>query len=144
MVEKPDFGIWAVVGEWITRWRGDSEDEEKHNSEETLIEQMEYDPERIGGRTDIQAELGMVPAEFVRRILEAEGGRFRQRDFDKYGAFSPSVICRMLQELEEKGVVERHRIGREKIVTLPENQAQSVGRPDSITKSGRRELASTD
>lgn len=150
MGKVPGLGIRALVRRWVRWWRtgGEYEGEEDGDGdgepEESLFEDQEYTPEMIGGRTDIRMELGVEPAEFVQRILEVEGGRMRQRDFDEYGDFSPSTICRMLQELEEEGVVERYRVGREKIVTLPGEEGRLTNDSDSGTTLGVRESANTD
>lgn len=78
----------------------------------------------------------MLPDEFVRRIIEAEGGKLWQQDFQRYGNFTQSFICRLLQDLEAEGEITRYRIGREKIVTLPDESVFSTESPEQATISG--------
>ncbi|NUB93105.1 hypothetical protein HT576_19040 [Haloterrigena sp. SYSU A121-1] len=67
-------------------------------------------------------EHGCVPAQYVRVVLTEHGGRLKQRRFvDEYG-WSPSTISELLSSLEDDGAVERYRIGREKVIRLPDEQ----------------------
>lgn len=65
-------------------------------------------------------EHGFTPEEYVRDVLSRNDGRLRQRRFvDDYG-WAASTISRLLSELEERGRIVRYRLGREKVVCLPE------------------------
>lgn len=65
-------------------------------------------------------EYGFTPEEYVRDVLSRNDGRLRQRRFvDDYG-WAASTISRLLSELEERGRIVRYRLGREKVVCLPE------------------------
>ncbi|MCU4742825.1 helix-turn-helix transcriptional regulator [Natronoglomus mannanivorans] len=65
-------------------------------------------------------EYGSTPEEYVRDVLSRNDGRLRQRRFvDDYG-WAASTISRLLSELEERGRIVRYRLGREKVVCLPE------------------------
>ncbi|ELY52581.1 helix-turn-helix transcriptional regulator [Natronolimnohabitans innermongolicus] len=69
-------------------------------------------------RSDI-LEYGCLPSQYVRAVLEEHGGRMKQRQFvERYG-WSPSTLSELLSDLEDRGVVERYRLGREKVVCLP-------------------------
>lgn len=64
-------------------------------------------------------EYGLTPAEYVRAVLVDHGGRLKQQRFiDRYG-WSRATLSRLLSDLEDRDVVERYRIGREKVVCLP-------------------------
>lgn len=65
-------------------------------------------------------EYGFTPEEYVRAVLEKHDGRFKQcRLVEEYG-WSSSTVSRLLTDLERRGVVERYRVGREKVVRLPD------------------------
>lgn len=67
-------------------------------------------------------EYGCSPAQYVRIVLAEHGGRVKQCRFaDEYG-WTPSTISRLLSDLEQRGVVDRYRVGREKVVALPDEQ----------------------
>ncbi|ADB61702.1 hypothetical protein Htur_2831 [Haloterrigena turkmenica DSM 5511] len=69
-------------------------------------------------------EHGCMPAQYVRAVLTEHGGRLKQRRFvDDYG-WSPSTISELLSSLEDDGVIERYRIGREKVIRLPDEERQ--------------------
>lgn len=64
-------------------------------------------------------ERGYSPAEYVRAVVVVHDGTVKQRQFaDEYG-WSAATISRLLSDLEDRGVIERYRLGREKIVCLP-------------------------
>lgn len=65
-----------------------------------------------------------MPAQYVRVVLTEHGGRLKQRRFvDEYG-WSPSTISELLSSLEDDGAIERYRIGREKVIRLPDGEQQ--------------------
>ncbi|WP_245724130.1 helix-turn-helix transcriptional regulator [Natronorubrum texcoconense] len=68
-------------------------------------------------------EYGLSPAAYVRAVVTEHGGRVKQCRFtDEYG-WSSSTISRLLSDLEDRNVIERYRIGHEKVVQLPETKA---------------------
>lgn len=134
-------GAWEELTGWIDRWRTNDGDTAVHDEEESQFAPVDYDPEALMNRSDITAELGVLPAEFVRGILEAEGGKLWQQDFQRYGNFSEGAISRLLQDLEGEGVITRYRIGKEKIVTLPDESVVSTEPPEQTTTAGRSAAA---
>ncbi|ELY67544.1 helix-turn-helix transcriptional regulator [Natrinema versiforme] len=71
-------------------------------------------------------EYGLTPEEYVRAVLVEHGGRLKQQRFiDRYG-WSRATLSRLLSDLEDRDVVERYRIGREKVVCLPAAVPDSV------------------
>lgn len=67
-------------------------------------------------------EHGCLPAQYVRAVLAEHGGRLKQRRFvDEYG-WSPSTVSELLSTLEDDGAIERYRIGREKVIRLPDEE----------------------
>ena len=70
-------------------------------------------------------EYGCSPAAYVRTVLAEHDGRLKQRRFsDRYG-WSSSTISRLLSDLEERGVIERYRVGHEKVVCLPDESPRA-------------------
>lgn len=130
------WNIWGAITRWVARWRADDTGPTGRDERASPLEELEYDPRSIESRADIYTELGLRPAQFVRRIVEQEGGWVRQRDLGRYADFSPSTVCRMLQDLEEEGVVERYRLGRGKIVTLATEPGGSTVPPGTGTTAG--------
>lgn len=71
-------------------------------------------------RRDVVRETGLTPEEYLLQKLRAEGGEIRQQDLCDWTDWSESSVSRQLTEMEEEGLIVRLRIGREKIVRLPE------------------------
>ncbi|MFC4439018.1 MULTISPECIES: helix-turn-helix transcriptional regulator [Natrialbaceae] len=65
-------------------------------------------------------EYGFTPEEYVRAVLEQHDGRFKQRLLAEEYGWSSSTVSRLLTDLEKRGVVDRYRLGREKVVCLPD------------------------
>jgi hypothetical protein len=63
---------------------------------------------------------GMTPAEFVRLFVKREGGRAKQGTLAACLPWSRSTVSRLLDTLEDEGVVERIEVGREKVVYTAE------------------------
>lgn len=99
---------------------------------------VKYDPGEIEDRADVVAELGLEPEAFVVRLLEELGGRVPQQAFTEYTDWSESTISRVLQALEDDGEIVRVQVGRENLVSLPEEtptgeSSPSPDRGDSST-----------
>ncbi|TYL36033.1 MarR family transcriptional regulator [Natronococcus pandeyae] len=65
-------------------------------------------------------EYGYTPEEYVRVVLEQHDGRFKQRRLVEEYGWSSSTVSRLLTDLEKRGVVDRYRLGREKVVCSPD------------------------
>lgn len=85
-------------------------------------EAVPYDPDEIERRADTLHEAGVEPPEFVRRLVEKEGGWVKQQAFTDYTDWSEATISRVLSDLEDDGLITRVEMGREKIVCLPEER----------------------
>ncbi|WP_226480024.1 helix-turn-helix transcriptional regulator [Natrinema amylolyticum] len=76
-------------------------------------------------RSDV-LEYGVTPEEYVRAVLVEHGGRIKQRRFaDRYG-WAHATLSRLLSDLEERDVIDRYRLGREKVVCLPDAIPESA------------------
>jgi hypothetical protein len=71
-------------------------------------------------------EYGITPEEYVRAVLLEHGGRIKQRRFAERYGWSPATLSRLLSELEDDDVIERYRVGREKVVCVPAAVPESV------------------
>lgn len=58
--------------------------------------------------------------ERVHAALEAGGGRLKQQDIAEACDWHPSKTSKVLSDMQEAGTVEVFRLGRENVVTLPE------------------------
>lgn len=70
-------------------------------------------------RTEV-LEHGLTPEEYVCVVLEHHDGRAKQCRFTNDYGWSPATVSRLLSDLEDRGAVERYRLGREKVVCLPD------------------------
>lgn len=84
--------------------------------------EVPFDPEAIEHRADTLHEAGLEPREFVRRLVEEEGGSVRQQAFTDYTDWSEATVSRVLSDLEDEGLIARVEVGREKVVCLPEEE----------------------
>ena len=61
------------------------------------------------------------------RLLSENEGKMWQRGLIKGTGWSPSKMSRRLSEMEDKGLIVRKQIGREKLITVPESTASEQG-----------------
>lgn len=59
--------------------------------------------------------------DYVRLILDSNDGRVKQATVAQKTGWSDAKVSRLLCQMEDAGEIERYRIGREKVVTLPDN-----------------------
>ncbi|RZH67267.1 helix-turn-helix transcriptional regulator [Natrinema altunense] len=78
------------------------------------------DPDRGPTNRSELLEYGLTPAEYVRAVLIEHGGRIKQRRFAERYGWAHATLSRLLSELEERNVIDRYRLGREKVVCLPD------------------------
>ncbi|WP_425494306.1 helix-turn-helix transcriptional regulator [Natronoglomus mannanivorans] len=64
--------------------------------------------------------------ERVLHILETQGGRIWQADVVSHTDWSKSTASRVLSEMEASEEIRRVRVGRQKVVCLPEPTRQSA------------------
>ncbi|WP_449272357.1 helix-turn-helix transcriptional regulator [Halorarum halophilum] len=81
---------------------------------------LEYDPSEIRSQKDFLLKLGIPHYDLFCQLISENGGTLPQKGFATYANLSSSTISRLLQEMEDDGQVVRVRVGREKVVCLPE------------------------
>ena len=78
-------------------------------------------------KAELLQEVGMTPQEFLLGGLTANGGRLRQQEIVEYSGWSASTVSRTLSAMEKDGCIIRVKIGRQKIVYLPEEVPEQIG-----------------
>lgn len=63
---------------------------------------------------------GISPAEFVLLFVKSSGGRCKQKTIATCLPWSKSTVSRLLDSLEDEGLLERVTVGRENVVCTPE------------------------
>ncbi|QLG29303.1 hypothetical protein HUG10_17980 [Halorarum halophilum] len=67
--------------------------------------------------------------ERVERLLDRNGGRMRQADIVKETGWSDAKVSQLLSTMAEDGEVEKLRLGRENLISLPDEEGED-GDPD--------------
>lgn len=93
-------------------------------------------------KQEVQVELGLQPHEFLAWLVRDAGGRMWQADLVETTGWSKSTVSRYLDTLESDDVVERVRIGRRKLVGVPDQMPTGVQGPDGPTENASVDLGS--
>lgn len=78
-----------------------------------------HPPESARTQADVFSETGMLPEDYVVKVIETNGGRLKQQTICDITGWSNSSISRILSELQDDGRIHRVWIGRQKVVCLP-------------------------
>jgi hypothetical protein len=76
--------------------------------------------------------------ERVERLLSANGGRMKQANIVSETGWSSAKVSQLLSSMDEAGRVDKLRIGRENLISLPEESVVDTG-PDSASASSEEE-----
>lgn len=71
-------------------------------------------------KADVFVETGFTPEEYVLAMIESNGRRMKQQQICEFTGWSDGAVSRILSEMEAAGTITRLRIGREKVVFLPD------------------------
>lgn len=82
-------------------------------------------------RSELAAETGLAPKEYVLQLLRNRGGRVRQSEVGDLTGLSASTTSRLLSEMEDAGRITRVTLGREKVVCLPNHAPETPGQAGS-------------
>lgn len=110
--------VYAVINRNVDgddRSRTDPEETVRHVSPESVTDEH--------GRFSSAAfekVTGMSPAEFVHLFVQSNGGRVKQKTLNTCLPWSGSTVTRILDTLEEDGVIVRITVGRQNIVCTPD------------------------
>ncbi|MFC6797995.1 helix-turn-helix transcriptional regulator [Haladaptatus sp. GCM10026878] len=83
-------------------------------------------------KADFVVETGLTPEELVLELVEENDGRMPQKEVVSLVGWSDATVSRLLQDMEKSKLLNRFRLGREKIICKPE---LSPGGFDSRLKS---------
>ena len=76
-----------------------------------------------GASTAAEADLSLLSdEERVERLLEANGGRMRQADIVDATGWSDAKVSQLLSAMTDSGRVQKLRLGRENLISLPEQE----------------------
>lgn len=84
------------------------------------------EPAQGSSPSKVVVETGLTPEKYVLTVLTQGGGRLWQQELIAYTGWSAPTVSRLLQEMEGSGTVVRIRIGRQKLVYLPESAPESA------------------
>lgn len=70
--------------------------------------------------SDAPFELGMTAEAYVHRLVAEQNGRAYQESLVEATGWSKATVSRLLSGMEDADAVVRRRIGRRKVVYLPE------------------------
>ncbi|WP_336360271.1 helix-turn-helix transcriptional regulator [Haladaptatus sp. ZSTT2] len=73
---------------------------------------------------DVDLDL-LSDEERVERLLRAEGGRMKQATIVKETGWSNAKVSQLLSAMDEDGQIEKLRIGRENLISLPEQDTDA-------------------
>ncbi|WIV68127.1 helix-turn-helix transcriptional regulator [Natrialbaceae archaeon AArc-T1-2] len=80
---------------------------------------VSYDDDRVPDADEVDVEL-LSDEERVHRLLRQNGGRMKQASIVSETGWSNAKVSQLLSEMDENDEIEKLRIGRENLITLPE------------------------
>ncbi|QLG63547.1 helix-turn-helix transcriptional regulator [Halorarum salinum] len=92
--------------------------------------ETETGPSTVGsvGPADPEPNLDLLSdEERVERLLERNGGRMRQADIVSETGWSDAKVSQLLSAMAEDGDVEKLRLGRENLISLPDDDGTDGG-----------------
>lgn len=111
--------ILVIVGFWYRQNRAAGTDDGSTNGD---------GPGQAGAATtdptDPSPDL-LSNEERVQRYLESEGGRAKQQEIVDALDWTEAKTSQVLSNMNEAGTIEKFRIGRENVVKIPDDQAES-------------------
>lgn len=140
-------GLGRRVRRWVRRFTPERrEGHRTENGREPTQEvgdlapgiRTEIGPPFYGSYTEHAILTGNSPAEYVRFLLEINGGRMRQSALVEATGWAPSTISQHLSEMETNNQVVRYQLGREKVAALPGEVPEAVTIPDESKATGDR------
>jgi hypothetical protein len=105
----------------ITVLTGSDDGAEETTSDETAVaDQTEPDQPDEAEPSDETAEELLSDEERVIQLIEANGGRMKQADIVKETDWSNAKVSQLLSAMEEEGEIDKLRIGRENLISFPD------------------------
>ena len=101
----------------------DAGEEEETEEEETVTTAPET-AEQETNETDVEL---LSDEERVERLIEQNGGRMKQANIVKETDWSNAKVSQLLSSMEEEGRIDKLRIGRENLISFPEEDITEIG-----------------
>ncbi|WP_435118140.1 helix-turn-helix transcriptional regulator [Halolamina sp. C58] len=112
----------AVLVLAVWRWRGGEPIAEVANGGSSPPSPDEAEVEHEESEADgVDPEL-LSDEERVEALLERNGGRMRQADIVEETDWSDAKVSQLLSRMAEEGSVEKLRLGRENVISLPDGE----------------------
>jgi hypothetical protein len=120
----------AVIVLAVWRWRGGEPIAEVANGGHSPPPTEATEPEPEPAASEPTEEPGVDPEllsdeERVEALLERNGGRMRQADIVKETDWSDAKVSQLLSRMADEGSVEKLRLGRENVISLPDAEDAS-------------------
>lgn len=93
------------------------------SDEKAAVPSVEFDDSAVGDTADEPEEIDvelLSDEERVLRLLRQNGGRMKQAMIVTETGWSNAKVSQLLSKMDEGGEIEKLRIGRENLITLPE------------------------
>jgi hypothetical protein len=94
------------------------------------------DPDGGIGTADVDTDL-LSDEERVERLLDSNGGRMRQADIVTETRWSNAKVSQLLSAMDRDGRVEKLRIGRENLISLPDQDPSDADADSDIDTDTR-------
>lgn len=118
------------VGELIeSDGEAESDDDnaiESSNSEPDVPPEPEAETDEMDEESEIDTEL-LSDEERVERLLEQKGGRMKQANIVKETGWSNAKVSQLLSSMEQEGRIDKLRIGRENLISFPDEDVTEIG-----------------
>jgi hypothetical protein len=110
-----------VTGELSTSGSGSAPDQESATVESESPTQSATDQSEDTAEADDEVDTELLSdEERVERLLSSNGGRMKQADIVKETDWSNAKVSQLLSSMEEDGQIDKLRIGRENLISFPE------------------------
>jgi hypothetical protein len=100
--------------------RDGSDDADREPVPDVSFERVTDDAGRFSPEA-FEKVTGMAPPEFVHLYVKSKGGRIEQKHLNTCLPWSKSTVSRLLDSLEEDGVLVRVTVGRANVVCTPDS-----------------------
>jgi hypothetical protein len=92
-----------------------------------------------GDEGDDEPDLSLLSdEERVERLLDENGGRMRQADIVAETGWSDAKVSQLLSAMADQGRVEKLRLGRENLISLPDGEESDGDERDAADEDGGR------
>ncbi|GAB7010183.1 helix-turn-helix transcriptional regulator [Halorubrum trueperi] len=117
---------------------GDDIHRESDGDDETGVEGGAASATEAETERDDEADLSLLSdEERVERLLGDKGGRMRQADIVAETGWSDAKVSQLLSAMADEGRVEKLRLGRENLISLPDDEDETGGSGGSGSGSER-------